>query len=140
MSKSLNSVSLTGYLGADPKTHQFDNGDQVANLRLAVARQKKVDGEWVDDTVWVDVKAFGKQAESIEAYLTKGSFIAVTGQLAQPREWEGEDGAKRFTMVVDHALVTFGPRTDGSAPPAQQQRQAAPAQQQAPVSDDDIPF
>jgi single-strand DNA-binding protein len=142
MSKSLNSVSLTGYLGADPKTHAFDNGDQVANLRLAVARQKKEDGAWVDDTIWIDVKAFGRQVEAIEQYLTKGSFIAVTGQLAQPREWEDNSGNTRFTMVVDHASVTFGPRADGGgSPPPERQKAAAAASAQGGLSDDDdIPF
>jgi single-strand DNA-binding protein len=134
MSKSLNSVSLTGYLGADPKTHTFDDGTMVANLRLAVSRQKKEGGEWVDDTLWIDVKAFGKQAEAIEQYLAKGSFVAVSGQLAQPREWEGDDG-KRFTMVVDHATVTFGPRANGDGAATQ-----TTAPKDAPLADDDIPF
>lgn len=142
MSKSLNSISLTGYLGADPKTHTFDDGTMVANLRLAVARQKKEDGGWVDDTLWIDVKAFGKQAEAIDTYLAKGSFIAVSGQLAQPREWAGDDGVARFTMVVDHAQVTFGPRVDGAAngdaQPRQAAQQKAAAPAAAPLSVDDF--
>lgn len=150
MSKSLNSISLTGYLGGDPRCHTFDDGSRVANLSLAVARQKKQDGEWVDDTVWVDVKvsAYADRTgavDAIEQYLAKGSFVAVTGELAQPREWESESG-KRFQIVVDHARVTFGPRTDGASGEAQprqaaQQKAAAPAPLAAGDFDDqDIPF
>ena len=148
MSKSLNSVSFTGYLGADPKLHTFDDGTTVANLRLAVARSKKENGEFVDDTIWLDVKAFGRQAEAIETYLSKGSFVAVSGQLAQPREWEDNNGVARFTMTVDHAQVTFGPRTEAGNGDAPAPRKAAPKAAHAPISqaeaeaidDDDLPF
>lgn len=140
MSKSLNSVSLTGYLGADPKHHVFDDGTQVANLRLAVARQKKQDGEWVDDTVWIDVKAFGAQAEAITTYLAKGSFIAVSGQLAQPRRWVDDEGVVHFAMVVDHAQVTFGPRVEQADSRPAPVSAAQPTQANPLLSEDDIPF
>jgi single-strand DNA-binding protein len=111
MSKSLNVVTLSGYLGADPKVHTFDDGSKVANLRLAVGKSKKQNGEWVDDTLWIDVAARGNQAEAIEQYLGKGSFIMVTGELGQLREWE-KDGETRHSMQVDYARVTFGPRAE----------------------------
>jgi len=152
MSKSLNSVNFTGYLGGDPRCHTFDDGARVANLSLAVSRQKKQDGEWVDDTVWVDVKvsAYADRTgavDAIENFLFKGSFVAVTGELAQPREWESESG-KRFQIVVDHARVTFGPRTNGageSSQPRQAAQQQAAAPAAAPLNagdfdDTDIPF
>lgn len=137
MSKSLNSVNLTGYLGADPRIHVFDDGAEVADLRLAVSRSKKQDGEWVDDTIWVDVKAFGKQAQAIGTYLTKGSFVCVSGQLAQPRTWNDQNGETRYTMVVDHALVTFGPRTDDSPTPAAAKSKTTST---GDIGDGDIPF
>lgn len=151
MSRSLNSVAFTGYLGGDPRCHTFDDGSRVANLSLAVARQKKVDGEWTDDPVWIDVKVnagagYTGAVDAIEQYLAKGSFVAVTGQLAQPREWEDQNGNKRFTIVVDHASVTFGPRVDGAgngeAQPQQRQQAAAPAgaSQATFGADTDIPF
>jgi single-strand DNA-binding protein len=154
MSKSLNLVAFTGYLGGDPRCHTFDDGGRVANLSLAVARQKKENGEFVDDTIWVDVKVSARagstgSVDAIEKYLARGSFVAVSGQLAQPREWEDRDGNPRFTIVVDYANVTFGPRTDGGnggnggsqqqAQPAQQQRAAAPVQSKL-ADDTDIPF
>jgi single-strand DNA-binding protein len=149
MSKSLNDICLTGYLGGDPRCHTFDDGSRVANLSLAVAHRKKQGDEYVDDTIWVDVKASAYAdrtgaVDAIETYLAKGSLVAVQGELAQPREWTDKGGNTRFTIVIDHADVTFlGSKTDGGnggGQPAQQQRQAAPAQQQAAVADDDIPF
>ncbi len=149
MSKSLNSINLTGYLGGDPRCHTLDDGSRVANLSLAVARQKKQDGEWVDDTIWVDVKVsagagYTGAVDTVEKYLAKGSFVAVSGELAQPRQWSDKDGEARFTVVVDHARVTFGPKVDGA--PAQRQEPASPApaaaksKAAAAFADDDIPF
>ena len=148
MSRSVNVCTFSGYLAADPKLHEFDSGDKVANLRLAVNNTKKVDGEFVDSAIFMDVKAFGGMVDAIGEYLHKGSFVIVTGRLAEPREWEDNNGTARFTMCVDHAQVTFGPRTNGdgeqSAPPP---RKAAP-KKAAPISqaeadaidDDDLPF
>lgn len=140
MSKSLNSVSLSGHLAVDPRTHTFDDGTQVANLRLAVNNTKKENGEWVDDAIFVDVKAYGRQAEAIGTYLAKGSFVCVAGKLAQPRSWTTDDGEKRFSIVVDRADVTFGPKTDGAQPAAAPAAARASQEQGAGVADDDIPF
>ena len=148
MAKSLNSVSFTGYLGGDPRIHTFDDGSMVANLSLAVSRSKKQDGEFVDDTIWVDVKvnAYADRTgavEAIETYLRKGSFVCVSGQLAQPREWEDKEGNTRFTIVVDHAAVTFGPKVDDAPQkqaPAQQAQQRTAAPAASKIADDDLPF
>lgn len=149
MSKSLNSISLTGHLCADPKLHTFDDGTEVANLRLAVNGSKKQDGEWVDDPLFIDVKAYGGQVQAIGQYLAKGSFVAVSGRLGQPREWADNNGNARFTMVVERADVTFGPKVDGAgnseAQPRQAAQQKAAAPAAAPLSagdfaDNDIPF
>jgi len=131
MAKSLNSVNLTGYLGGDPRCHTFDDGSRVANLSLAVARQKKENGEWIDDVIWVDVKATAPSGrtgsvDAIENYLGKGSFVCVTGELAPIRHWTDDGGNARTSLAVDHARVTFGPRVEGNG----QQRQAAPQQTQ----------
>ena len=148
MAKSLNTCSFSGYLAGETKTHTFDDGNSVANLRLAVNNTKKVNGEYVDDAIFIDVKAYGGQVDAIGTYLTKGSFVIVTGQLAQPREWEDQNGAKRFTMVIDRASVVFGPKSDGQQAQQPQQQQQQPRQQPQPASpaasddfgSDDIPF
>jgi single-strand DNA-binding protein len=146
MSKSLNTCAFSGYLGSDPDLHTFDNGDVATTLRLAVSNTKKVNGEYVDDTLWLDVKVYGKRAESVATYLTKGSFVLVTGRLAQPRSWQSNEGETRFSMIIDHADVTFGPKSEGNGGGSHQSRAAAAP---APAStggnmfdggDEDIPF
>lgn len=141
MAKSLNSVSLTGYLGGDPRMHVFDDGTEVANLSLAVARSKKEDGAWFDDTLWVEVKVYGGQARACGEHLARGSYVGVSGQLAPPRTWTDANGVTRVSLVVDHASVVFGPRSEGAHRPETGQPPAAPdGAQDGEVDDDDIPF
>lgn len=140
MSKSLNVCVFSGYLAADPKFHTFDDGNRVANLRLAVNDTKKEDGQYVDDPLFIDVKAYGARATTRAQYLHKGSCVIVNGSLAQPRQWTADDGTTRFTQVIDRAEVTFGPKVEQGVSQAPYggggQRQATP------VDDDDssIPF
>lgn len=150
MARSLNIVCLSGYLGRDPDTHTFDNGDVVTTLRLAVSNAKKQGDEWVDDTLWVDCKIYGARAESVAQYLQKGSFVMVEGSLAQPRTWDADDGTTRFTMVVNRCNVTFGPKTEGGGTASQAGSRATSARAAAPAAaasgggnmfdDDDLPF
>ena len=86
MAKSMNSVCFTGYLGSDPRTHVFDDGTEVTNLSLAVSRQKKENGEFVDDTLWLEVRVSNTRARAIyERYgftavgVRKGYYPAVRG-------------------------------------------------------------
>jgi single-strand DNA-binding protein len=145
MARSLNTVILSGYLGRDPDMHTFDNGDQVTTLRLAVSNAKKQGDEWVDDTLWVDCKVYGARAESVAQYLVKGSFVMVEGSLGQPRSWDGDDGVKRFTMVVNRCNVIFGPKAESNGGGGQSRAAAAPAAASTGGNmfdgdDQDIPF
>jgi single-strand DNA-binding protein len=144
MARSMNVVCLSGYLAADPKAHVFDNGDKVATLRLAVNTSKKVDGEFVDEALFLDCQVNGARVDSVVEYLAKGSFVLVDGSLGSPRSWQGDDGQTRFTMVIKRANVTFGPKGgEGGGSSSQSRSAAAPA----PAStggnmfeDSDIPF
>lgn len=139
MSKSLNVCVFSGYLAADPKCHTFDDGNRVANLRLAVNNTKKEDGQYVDDPLFLDV-ASAARVDALEQYLHKGSFVIVTGSLAQPRQWTADDGTTRFTQVIDRAKVTFGPKVEQGV---SQAPYGGGGQRQAPPSDDvedDIPW
>jgi len=146
MARSLNSVILSGYLGSEPRYHQFEDGNEVCNLSVAVNRQRKNQqtGEWEDDPLWVEVKVFGAQATVCQAYLTKGSFVIVQGQLAAPRLWQDDGGNQRVSLVVDRAHVTFGPKTGegngGGSPQQQAAPAAAPAASRLGADDDSIPF
>lgn len=97
MSKSLNSVVIHGNLTADPEVKQFDNGS-VASLRLALNRSRKVGEEWVEETDYVDIAVWGRQAELCADRLHKGSRVLIDGSL-RSRSWE-QDGQKRSKLEV----------------------------------------
>lgn len=90
-----NKVFLIGNVGRDPEIKYLSNGDAVANFSLATTM--KVKGE--EKTEWHKIVAFGKVAEVIEKYVTKGSRLCVEGRL-QTDEWEDKNGAKHYTTKI----------------------------------------
>lgn len=97
---NLNKVMLIGNLTRDPDL-KFTAGNQaVCELGLAVNRRYKTkDGEEREDTTFVDCEAWGKQAEVLKQYLTKGRPLFIEGRLKLD-QWEDKDGQKRSKMRV----------------------------------------
>ena len=117
---SLNKVLLIGNLTKDPELHYTPNGTAVTNLRIAVNRKfKDRSGELKEDTCFITVTAWDKQAEICNQYLQKGRAVFVEGIL-QSRSWETGDGQKRSTIDVRAERIQFlgGPRGEGQAPAA----------------------
>ena len=110
-----------------------DNG-KVCTINLATTeRFKDKAGEWQEGTEWHRVVAFGRTAETCEQYLSKGREILVEGRL-RTREWEDQNGAKRWTTEVVAANVTFaGGRGNGEDGRAHGRGRAIDL-------DDEIPF
>ena len=128
---SLNRVFLIGNLTKDPELRYTSTGVPVANLRLAVNRKyKDKSGELKEDTCFVTVTAWDKQAETCNQYLQKGRAVFVEGRL-QSRSWETPDGQKRSTIDVRVERIQFlGPgKAAGPAPSA-----VAPEESGEPVS------
>ena len=104
---SLNKVLLIGNLTKDPELRYTPNGTAVANLRIAVNRKfKDRTGELKEDTCFVTVTAWDKQAEICNQYLQKGRPIFVEGIL-QSRSWDTPDGQKRSTIDVRAERIQF---------------------------------
>jgi single stranded DNA-binding protein len=114
MSRSLNSICVSGHLGRAPKVFANDDGTSSAILTLAVNVAAKVDGEWTDRALWVDAKVYGAQVASIEEFLDKGSMVMIEGRLAEPRSWSGDDGELHVVPVIVAKSVVFGPRENGN--------------------------
>jgi single-strand DNA-binding protein len=134
---SLNKVLLIGNLTRDPDLRYTSTGTAVANLRLAVNRTFVVQGDKREETLFIDVVAWGKQAEACGEYLAKGSAIFVDGRL-QSREYEVKDGGKRTVIEVVADTVQFLTRKSGGPPAA-----GAGAEIPTPSAegaDDDVPF
>jgi single-strand DNA-binding protein len=110
---SLNKVFLIGNLTKDPELRYTPNGTAVTNLRIAVNRRfKDRTGELKEDTCFVTVTAWDKQAEICNQYLQKGRQVFVEGILIlQSRSWETTDKQKRSTIDVRAERIQFlGPK------------------------------
>ena len=143
MSSSVNKVILVGHLGADPEMRQTSTGTAIARLRIATTEVwNDRNNQRQEKTEWHRVVLWGKQAESLQEYLTKGKQIYVEGRL-QTRQWDDKDGNKRYTTEIrgDRVVLLGGGGAGRSQP-----RAAAPGMEEPmgePVSeltDDDIPF
>lgn len=107
MNNLKNSVRLIGNLGAAPEVKNLEKGNKVAKLSLATNETyTNAKGEKVTDTQWHNLVVWGKQAEVVEKYLTKGSEIAVEGKLAS-RSYTDKDGVKKYytEIVVNDFLM-----------------------------------
>lgn len=100
MSTLRNRVQLIGRVGNDPEVKTFDGGKKVANLNIATNDYYKNEkGERTEQTEWHRVVAWGKTAEIIEQFVSKGKEIAVEGKLTH-RSYDDKDGTKRFITEV----------------------------------------
>src|SRR5262249_33933334 len=133
---SLNKVFLIGTLTKPPGLRYTPSGTAVADLRLAVNRNYTTQGgEKREDTCFLTVVVWGKQAESCGEYLDKGSPIMVEGRL-QTRQWETKDGQKRNVVEVVAQRVQFMGRGKTAGAPAV----AEPVEVQSDGGDDEVPF
>lgn len=88
----INTVVVVGRLTRDAELKYMNNGNAVASISIATNRSRKDGDQWVSEANFFDVSYYGKPAEAVSRYLTKGQQIAVQGSLRQDR-WE-KDGQK----------------------------------------------
>lgn len=101
MSTIKNHVQLIGNVGIEPTITNLESGKKVARLSLATNenyKDRKVEKQ--TDTNWHTVVAWGKVAEIIEKYVTKGKEIGISGKL-KTRSYETEDGNQRYVTEVE---------------------------------------
>ncbi|MBK6776433.1 MAG: single-stranded DNA-binding protein [Flavobacteriales bacterium] len=95
-----NKVSLIGNLGFDPEVREIQGGKKVARISVATTDSyKNAAGEWVKDTQWHTVIAWGRTADQVGRLLRKGTPVALEGKLVH-RSFEGKDGLKRYVTEV----------------------------------------
>ncbi len=109
MNAMKNTVQLIGNVGNDPEIKSFDGGKKVANITIATNDSYKNDkGEKVEQTEWHKVVAWGRTADIIEKYVTKGIQIAIEGKLTH-RSYDDKNGEKRYiTEVVANEVLLLG--------------------------------
>jgi len=94
-----NKVQLIGNLGMNPEIKTFEGG-KLAKFTIATNETyKNAKGERVTDTQWHNLTAWGKTADIVEKYLTKGSEVAVEGKLIN-KNYTDKDGIKRYTTEI----------------------------------------
>lgn len=166
----INCVTLTGRLTRDAELKYTQNGGAIVRFSMAVNRSKRNgDGSWAEETSFIDCVYFGKGAESVNSYLSRGRQVAVSGELRQSRwEQDGQTRSRVEVFVNNLSLLSQGgsKTQDGDGGPTyqrpatpyrenqnsyskpqnqyhqQSQYQQTTAQQNGPeeFQDDDIPF
>jgi single-strand DNA-binding protein len=158
---NFNKVFLMGNLTRDPELRYTQGGTAVAEFGMAINRTWTTpEGEKKEEVCFVDVNAWGRQAEVICEYCSKGRPLFIEGRL-QYHTWQGQDGQKRSKLrVVVDAFQFIGGRPGEAKPPADVEKEAGetpptppadpppakptnPGQGPAPTKpkkDDDIPF
>ncbi len=139
-----NKVILIGNLTRDPEMSYLPSQTPVTEIGLAVNRKwKSKEGEAKEETCFIDCRAYGKQAETLNQYMKKGRPILVEGRLKLDT-WEAKDGQKRskHRVVVENFQFLGGrDEAQGGSTPQQSRPQAAePEPAQPEQGGDDIPF
>jgi single-strand DNA-binding protein len=109
MPKSVNRTFLLGNVGKDPQINSTPDG-VVASFSLATTdREKDKQGNWTDRTEWHNLVAFGRTAEIVRDYVTKGNQLFIQGRI-QTRSWDDkQSGQKRYrTEIFVHDLTLLG--------------------------------
>lgn len=127
----MNTTVLIGRLTKDPSVKQTESGTNIASFTLAVDRPYTKGEEKQAD--FIPVKCFGKSAEFVGKYLTKGKMVGVTGRI-QTGSYEKQDGSKVYTTDVIADRVEFLEKKSEDAPKKTEQTTYAAD------LDDDIPF
>ena len=137
-----------GNLTRDPELRYTPKGTAVAKLGLAVNRSwRNADGQQQDETTFVDVDAFGKQAETLGQYMQKGRPILIEGRLKLD-QWEdkntGQNRSKLGVILEKFSFVGGGGGQSGGSTNAPQSSAPPPTSDVPPFedgpSDDDVPF
>ena len=118
MSNLNNLVLLKGNVGKDPDVKYNDNGTVVCNFPMAVTDSwKDRNGEWKQNTNWVNLNCWGELAKKAELLVKKGTYISIFGKLTTD-SWDDTDGKKHYKTYVkisEFEILTSQPKDNSSA-------------------------
>jgi len=108
MAGTLNKVMLIGHLGDEVKMHYFEGGNSIGRFPIATNESytNRQTNEKVTTTEWHNIVVRNKLAEICEKYLSKGDKVYLEGRI-KTRQWEGQDGGKRYTTEIHVVDMTF---------------------------------
>ncbi|MFB0551870.1 MAG: single-stranded DNA-binding protein [Phycisphaerae bacterium] len=137
---NFNKILLMGNLTRDPQLSYTPNQTPVVDFGLATNRRwTGQDGSQREETCFVDCRAFGRQAENINKYLSKGRLAFVEGRLTFDT-WTAQDGTKRSRHRVTVENIQFMPGTGAAGGNQAVQSAGTNSEAKQQTSEDDIPF
>lgn len=125
----MNVCTFVGRVGRDADLRSTSSGQSVASFSIAVDRRYPKKGE--QEPLWIQVAIWGKLADSISEYITKGKLVSVSGRI-DLETYEARDGETRTTLKLNASDVTLCGGNKQEAEPK--------TEPEAEVSDEDIPF
>jgi len=108
---SLNKITVIGYVGNEPEMRFTPSGKPVTNFNVATSYSYTKEGEKVEETTWFSVSCWGKLAETVNQFLSKGRQVYVEGRL-QTQEWETPSGQTKFKLEIVADKVMFLGKSD----------------------------
>ena len=131
----LNEVVVSGRLTRDAELRYTPNGTAVTDIIVASNRIWSKDSEKQEEATFVEVTIWGKQAESLAKYMTKGRHVMLTGRL-KLNKWETDEGEKRskLTVTAEKVNLTPGGNSNGSS------QASAPKKAKKAQVEEEVPF
>lgn len=110
----INNATLIGRLTRDEDLEYTAGGMAIGKISVAINRRVKKGQEWVDEANYFDVVIFGKQAENLKRFLTKGKQVGVSGFLKQDR-WTDQNGQNKSRVtIVANDIQLLGGKSEGN--------------------------
>lgn len=101
MATGINRCFFVGYLGDDASLRYTQKPTPVTSFRIACGeRYRDTNGDWQEHTEWVNCVLFGKRAEGLHKYLTKGTKVHVEGSMRTRSYTSQKDGTTRWTTEI----------------------------------------
>ena len=130
MAASFNRVILAGNVTRDPELRYIASGTAVCDLGLAINDRRKQGEEWVEETTFVDVTLWARQAEVAGEYLEKGSPVLLEGRL-KLETWESDGERRSKLKIIGEKFQMLGSRKE---------RRQEPVAAGPDVGDGELPF
>jgi len=141
----INTVILSGRLTRDVELRYTPNGTPVAKLGIAFSHVYQKDGEWIEESSFLDVTVWSRRAEQCAEYLHKGSPVIVEGYI-KTRIWQDKENQNRKSVDIVSTRVHFLERSEAttgtgeSSPKTEPEISETKEKPSATVTDDDVPF
>lgn len=135
----VNLVVLSGRLTRDVELRYTPSGTPVAKLSLAFDRSYQKDGEWVQETSYIDIVVWSKRGEQCAENLSKGSAVLIEGYL-KTRSYQDKDNQNRKITEIIATKVNFLERKDKSDYQDNSSNEKKKMDSYSEITDDDVPF